>query len=231
MNLADFEKELKIKFKNPSLLKRALTHRSLLNEAKDKEVVSNERLEFLGDAILSFVVSNWIFNEFPKYPEGKMTNLRSNLVKTGTLAKISRKLKVGDYLLLSKGEKESEGYQKPTLLANTLEAVIGAIFLDQGIEAIERFIKNNFEVLLKEFVALGNFKDYKSLLQEKLQAQKKKSPVYKTVNEKGPEHNKTFTINVCYQKSGLIATGVGRSKQKAEQEAARMALEKLNLKK
>ncbi len=231
MNLTDLEKELKVKFTNPSFLERALTHRSFLNEVKNKEMVSNERLEFLGDAILSFVVSSWIFSEFPKYPEGKMTNLRSNLVKTGTLAKISKKLKIGDYLLLSKGEKESAGYQKPTLLANTLEAVIGAIFIDQGIEAIEIFIKNNFEDLLKKFVALGNFKDYKSLLQEKLQAQKKKSPVYKITNEKGPEHNKIFTINVYDPKSGLIATGVGKSKQKAEQEAAKMALEKLNLKK
>jgi len=231
MNLANLEKELKIKFKNPNLLKRALTHRSFLNEVKNKEVISNERLEFLGDTILSFVVSNWIFNKFPKYPEGKMTNLRSNLVKTGTLTKISRKLKIGDYLLLSRGEIESNGHQKPTLLANALEAVIGAIFLDQGIETAEKFIKNNFGTLLKELIILGNFKDYKSLLQEKLQAQKRKSPVYKTFNEKGPGHNKTFTINVYYQKGDLIATGVGKSKQKAEQEAARMALEKLNLKK
>ncbi len=230
MNLESFEKKLKIKFKDANILRKALTHRSFLNETKDKDLLSNERLEFLGDAILSFIVSNWIFDKFPKYLEGKLTNLRSNLVKTTSLAKISRKLNIGEYLLLSKGESESRGQQKPTLLANTLEAIIGAIFLDQGIEVTKEFIKRNFEPLLKELITLGTFKDYKSLLQEKLQAQKRKSPVYKTVKEKGPEHNKIFCVNV-YGEKELMATGEGKSKQKAEQEAAKIALEKLNLKK
>ncbi len=231
MNLQDIERKLKVKFKNPQILKRALTHRSFLNEIKDKQITSNERLEFFGDAILSFVVSDWIFKQFPNYLEGRMTNLRSKLVKTGTLAKVAKNLNIGEYLFLSRGERESKGQQKPTLLANALEAIIGAIFIDQGIEAVENFIKRNFKPLLKEFITLGNFKDYKSLLQEKLQAQKSKSPIYKTIKEEGLEHNKIFTLNVYSQKGELLASGKGKSKQKAEQDAAKLALEKLSLKK
>jgi ribonuclease-3 len=134
-HLAD---KLGLKFNNLNLLKEALTHRSYLNEVKEK-ISSNERLEFLGDAVLSFIISSWLFKKFPEYPEGKLTNLRSNLVKTSSLAKIAQKLKIGDYLLLSKGEKESQGQKNPTLLANTMEAIIGAIFLDQGNRNSQKF--------------------------------------------------------------------------------------------
>jgi ribonuclease-3 len=221
---------LGIKFNNLELLKEALTHRSYLNEFKNRNLQSNERLEFLGDAVLSFVVSTWLFKKFPQFFEGKLTSLRSNLVKTTSLTKVAQKLKVGDYLLLSKGEKEANGQQNPTLLANAMEAIIGAIFLDQGVQKAKDFIEIHFEPLLKEIMASGRLKDHKSLLQEKIQAQTSQSPAYKTVKEEGPEHNKVFTVSVIAE-GRLLATGAGKSKQKAEQQAAKQALEKLTSKK
>jgi len=221
-HLAD---KLGLKFNDLNLLKEALTHRSYLNEVKEK-ISSNERLEFLGDAVLSFIISSWLFKKFPEYPEGKLTNLRSNLVKTSSLAKIAQKLKIGDYLLLSKGEKESQGQKNPTLLANTMEAIIGAIFLDQGTETVKNFIKTHFNPLLEEIIKTGRLKDYKSLLQEKIQAQEKPAPIYKTIKEEGPEHDKIFTVNVIVENK-ILATGKGKSKQKAEQQAAKKALQSL----
>lgn len=229
-NLKDFEKILGIQFKNQQLLKEALTHRSYLNEFKKEPLNSNERLEFLGDAILSFVVSNWIFKKLPNFPEGKLTNLRSNLVKTGALAKVAKKIKIGEYLFLSHGEKESGGQENETLLANATEALIGALFLDQGIAIVSDFIKKQLTSILKETLISGRLKDYKSLLQEKVQANKGQSPVYLTEKEEGPEHDKIFTINVLLENK-ILAKGTGKSKQKAEQEAAKAALEKLGLKK
>lgn len=230
MNLNNLEKNLGFSFKNHELLKEALTHRSYLNEYKNQKIESNERLEFLGDAVLSFIVSSWLFEKFPNFPEGKLTSLRSGLVNTNALAKIGQKLKIGEYLLLSRGEKEAGGQRNPTLLANTLEALIGALFLDQKIENVKSFIINNFKELLDEIVSSGRLKDYKSLLQEKAQAKVGQSPTYKIIKEEGPEHNKIFTVNVLIEKQTL-AQGVGKSKQKAEQEAAKKALENLGSKK
>lgn len=230
MKIEKLQKNLKLKFKNLGLLKEALTHRSYLNEVKGRRIQSNERLEFLGDAILEFIVSEWLFKKFPQFPEGKLTSLRSNLVKTSSLAKIAKKLKVGNYLLLSKGEKESNGQQNPTLLANTLEAIIGAILLDQGLQPTKAFIFKNFKPLLNQIIQTGILKDYKSLLQEKTQAETSQAPLYKIVKEEGPEHNKTFTVNVLVQ-GVAIAQGKGKSKQKAEEDAAKKALEKLSTKK
>jgi len=229
-DLKEFEKILGIQFKNQQLLKEALTHRSYLNEFKKEHLESNERLEFLGDAILSFVVSNWIFEKLPNFPEGKLTNLRSNLVKTGALAKVAKKIKIGGYLRLSRGEKESGGQENETLLANATEALIGALFLDQGTIVVGDFIKKQLIFLLEETLNSGRLKDYKSLLQEKIQARKGQSPVYQTEKEEGPEHSKIFTINVLSENK-ILAKGTGKSKQKAEQEAAKAALEKLGLKK
>jgi len=227
MNLDNLIANLGVKFNNLQILKEALTHRSYLNEFKNRNFQSNERLEFLGDAVLSFVVSTWLFKKFPQFFEGKLTSLRSNLVKTTSLTKVAQKLKVGNYLLLSKGEKEANGQQNPTLLANAMEAIIGAIFLDQGVKTAKDFIEIHFEPLLKEIMASGRLKDHKSLLQEKIQAQTSQSPAYKTVKEEGPEHNKVFTVNVITE-GKFLATGSGKSKQKAEQQAAKQALEKLN---
>lgn len=222
-NFKDLEKNLGTKFKNKKLLIQALTHRSFLNETNQPDIESNERLEFLGDTILSFIISEWLFKQFPDYLEGDLTNIRSNLVRTTSLAKIAQRLKIGNYLLLSKGEKESGGQKNPTLLANTLEAVIGAIFLDQDLKTVKKFIRNNFSSALESLIRLGGLKDSKSLLQEKIQSETNFSPVYKTIKEEGPAHKKTFTVGV-FLNNKLLATGVGKSKQQAEEEAAKIAL-------
>lgn len=225
-NLKDLQDRLEVKFKDEELLKAALIHRSYLNEARIKNLRSNERLEFLGDSILSFIVSSWLYGDFPDFPEGNLTNIRSNLVKTDSLAIVAQKIGIGDFLLLSKGEKESGGQNNPVLLANMLEAIVGALFLDQGLKAVEKFVKSNLKELLRKLVQTGKFKDYKSLLQETIQAEIKNSPVYRTIKEEGPDHAKIFTIGV-YSQNKLIASGKGKSKQSGEEEAAKAALKKL----
>ena len=228
MKLALLEKKLGIKFKNQALLTQALVHRSYLNEANEANLQSNERLEFLGDVILSFVISQWLFERFPEYSEGNLTNLRSNLVKTEALAKISKKFDLGNYLFLSKGEKEAGGQKNPSLLANGLEALIGALYLDQGLEKVRKLVKTHFRSRLTQLVRSGEFKDAKSLLQEKLQAQFKQAPHYQVLKAEGPDHAKIFTVAVYHQKK-LLATGQGKSKQAAEEKAAALALEKIKL--
>lgn len=224
-NLKSLEKNLRVKFKNPQLLVKSLTHRSYLNEVKDRKRESNERLEFLGDSILSFIISDWLFQEHPEYPEGTLTNIRSNLVKTEALAQIAQKLKIGNYLFLSKGEEDSDGRNNPSLLADALEAVIGAIYRDQGYDRVKKFILDHFKSPLEKLLLSGKFKDYKSLLQEQLQAEKRQAPVYKTLKEEGPDHDKTFTVGV-FDEGRLLTKGKGKSKQSAEAAAAKTALEK-----
>jgi ribonuclease-3 len=222
---ASLEKEIGIKFNQRNLLKNAFIHRSYLNEVRKGTLESNERLEFLGDAVLEFIVSRWLFLKFPEYPEGVLTNIRSNLVNTKSLAKIAREMKLGQYLFLSKGEKESEGHKNPSLLANTVEALLGAIYLDRGIKAAKKFVIGRLNKDLKQLIKIGKFKDYKSVLQEKLQAREKRAPIYKILKESGPDHDKIFTVGVFDQKK-LIATAQGKSKQMAEEQAAKKALEK-----
>lgn len=225
-NLEKLQQRLGINFNNPQLLAQSLVHRSYLNEITGQELESNERLEFLGDAVLSFIVSHWLYQKFPNYKEGKLTNLRSNLVRTSTLAQIATQLKIGQNLLMSRGEKSAGGEKNQSLLANALEAVIGAIFLDQGVAKAESFIKTQLEPFLNEILSRGEFKDSKSLLQEKIQEKTQEAPIYKTLKEEGPDHDKTFTVGV-YSQEKLLAQGVGKSKQEAEEEAAKAAFEKL----
>lgn len=210
------------KFKNQSLLRQAFIHRSYLNEAKNKEL-SNERLEFLGDSILSFVVSQYLYHTYPNFEEGILTNLRAQLVNTKSLAETSQELGLGNLLILSKGEEESKGRQNQTILANSLESFIGALFLDQGIEKVTEFIMQTLIPKAEKFVTSRSFKDPKSLLQEKVQSKKRVSPVYKVMKEEGPPHLRTFTVGV-YSGNTLLAKGVGKSKHVAEEEAAKEAL-------
>lgn len=224
-NLKNLEKKLGIKFKNPKLLAQTLVHRSYLNEVTGRGIRSNERLELLGDSILSFIISEQLFKEFPDYPEGELTNFRSNIVRTSSLAQIAQELELGKYLLLSRGEQELGGSQNPSILADTLEAVIGAIYLDHGLGATQKFIEEKFTSLIEEITKKGEFKDTKSILQEKLQAETKQAPVYKTLKEEGPDHDKIFTIGV-YSQGKLLAKGKGKSKQIAEGEAAKTALKR-----
>lgn len=225
MNLSNFEESLGIAFRDKNLLEQALTHRSYLNENRDRPLVSNERLEFLGDAVLSIIVSNFLFQKFGQSSEGDLTSLRSALVKTQTLAKVAKNLHLGEYLLLSRGEEEGGGRKNPAILADAFEALIGSIFLDGGLDKTSIFLANNLLPLLPEIMKSRLLKDYKSLFQEKLQATKRISPTYKVLKTTGPAHDRIFTIGVFGEKK--LGQGQGHSKQEAEQEAARAALEKL----
>ncbi len=213
------------KINNANLLEEALTHRSFLNESKIK-VSSNERLEFLGDSILSFVVSTYLFKTYPEYNEGKLTNLRSLLVNTKTLAEISKECDLGSKLRLSKGEEESGGRENQSLLADTFEAYLGALFLDQGIIEAEKFIISSVIPRTEDFIQKNMLKDPKSRLQEYVQSKKQFSPIYKVLDEEGPAHARKFTVGVFVNEE-LIGEGKGKSKQEAEEQAASKALESI----
>jgi ribonuclease-3 len=215
-------------FKNQELFEQAFTHRSYLNEAR-KKVESNERLEFLGDSILSFVVSRHLYKEYPDCNEGMLTNMRSLLVNTKSLAEISGELGFGSHLKLSKGEEESHGRENQSLLADCYEAFIGALFIDQGLEPTVEFIAQTLFPKAKKFESRDALKDPKSLLQEYVQAQKHTSPVYKVLKEEGPAHAKIFTIG-AFVNDVQMGEGIGKSKQQAEEGAAKQALEKIKRK-
>ena len=210
-------------FKNPALFDQAFTHRSYLNEAKGT-VASNERLEFLGDSILSFLVSEYLYKEYPQYNEGILTNLRSLLVNTKNLGTMARSLGFGNLLKLSKGEHEAQGRENQSLLADSFEAFVGALFLDQGLEVVGDFVNETLLMGVKEFVEKKSFKDPKSLLQEHTQAKKLGSPQYQVTREEGPAHAKIFTVSVVVANK-VVGEGRGKSKQEAEEQAAKQALE------
>ncbi len=211
------------KFNDQKLFEQAFTHRSYLNETKEK-LSSNERLEFLGDSILSYVVSQNLFLKFPQFDEGILTNIRSLLVNTKNLALIAKELEFGNYLKLSKGEEESKGRQNQSLLADCLEAFIGALFIDQGIDAVSDFLSQVLLPKADEIVKGTSFKDPKSLLQELVQSRRLSSPVYKVLVETGPAHAKNFRIG-AHVGGNLISEGEGKSKKEAEEDAAFKALE------
>lgn len=211
-------------FKNQQLFNQAFIHRSYLNEAKEK-TTSNERLEFLGDSILSFVISSELFRRYPQFDEGILTNIRSLLVNTKTLAEIARSLGFGEFLKLSKGEEEAKGRENQSLLADSMEAYIGALFLDQGMEIVSSFIAGALFPRMDSIVEGKQFKDPKSLFQEYTQSTHHQSPVYKVLEEDGPSHAKIFTVG-AYVKDTLFGEGKGKSKQEAEEMAAKQALEK-----
>ena len=211
-------------FKNKDLLKQALTHRSWVNENSDNKG-TNERLEFLGDAILEFIVSKEIYSRFPNEEEGYLTALRSNLVNTKNLSEVAKKLEIGDIINLSKGEEDGGGRTNSSLLADTVEAIIGALFIDQGIEASEKFIQENILIDV-DIKARMPLKDPKSRLQEKVQSENLPAPRYQVISESGPAHNREFVIEVIVNGKQL-ATGTGKSKSEAEQDAASNALESM----
>jgi ribonuclease-3 len=216
---------LKLKFKNPKLLNRAFIHRSYLNEHKTYEGDSNERLEFLGDSVLSIVVSDFLFNKLPKSPEGELTQIRASLVRTETLGQIAGELNLGEYLLLSKGEEESGGRSNKSIMANTFEALIGAIYIDLGLEKASAFIEKQ---ILSKWLKLSTsaVSDNKSKLQEVLQRKYHQSPTYKLIDTWGPDHERNFKIGV-YLETIQLGEGVGKNKQTAAQNAAGDALSKI----
>ena len=222
-DFAKFEEIIGINFKNKDLLKQAFTHRSYLNEHKDSEIVHNERLEFLGDAVLELIVTEYLYHKYIDENEGDLTSYRAALVNADTMSSAAGKIKMNDFLLLSKGEAKDTGRARQIILANTIEALIGAIFLDQGYETAKYFISNNIFHLIDNIVAEKAWMDAKSNFQEAAQENENITPSYKTIKEEGPDHDKIFTVGVYLDKE-LVSVGTGKSKQEAEQVAAKTAL-------
>lgn len=223
----NFEKKTKVIFKNKKLLEQAFIHRSYINENPNTALSHNERLEFLGDAVLELVVTNFLYRKYPKYTEGELTALRSALVNAVIISEIATDVGMNDYLLLSKGEAKDNGKARQYILANTYEAYVGALYLDQGIEVVDKFINKTLLPKTEEIVSKKLWRDSKSLVQEKAQEFVNLTPSYKVLNETGPDHDKHFTVGI-YFGINLIAEGKGKSKQEAEQKAAEVALKVKN---
>lgn len=224
MDLSGFSTKIGVSFKNQAFLEEALTHRSYLNEHPDAER-HNERLEFLGDAVLELSATRFLFEKFPSKPEGELTAYRAALVNTFSLAEVAEALGTNDALRLSKGEKRDTGRARAVILANAFEAVVGAIYMDQGFEAADAFLNANLYPKLDEIIAKKAYQDPKSRFQEVAQDKRGITPAYKTIREDGPDHDREFTVGV-YLKDEEMGRGVGKSKQEAEQSAATDALEK-----
>jgi len=220
------ENILEVSFKNQNLFQEALIHRSYLNEHPECSLKHNERLEFLGDSVLELLVSEYLYKEFQR-PEGEMTNLRAALVNSETLGEIAKKLKIEDYLFLSKGEAKDTGRARTVLLANALEAIIGAIYLDKGLTEASRFIRKNILSALPDILKKEIIKDSKTQFQEISQERFRVTPRYEVLKEWGPDHAKRFLVGLYLNKT-IMAQGQGFSKQEAEEAAARKALQALN---
>jgi len=218
------EKKLNFEFKNKDLLAQAFCHRSYLNEKPGFYLFHNERLEFLGDAVLELIVTEYLYKNYPRKSEGELTSWRAALVNAKMLAKIAKDLDFNEFLLLSQGEAKETGKARQYILANTFEALIGALYLDQGIEKPHEFIKTYLIKELPEILEKGLFRDAKSRFQEEAQERVGITPTYEVLKEWGPDHVKHFTIGVFLEKE-KVAEGEGSSKQEAEEEAARQALE------
>ena len=225
-NLEILQKNIDYQFKNIELLKNALTHTSYAYEHNTK---SNEKLEFLGDSILEFISSDYIYKNYPKLKEGEMTKVRATVVCESSLYKIAKKHNFGDFLYTGKSEKVSKGNQKPAILADSVEAIIAGIYLDGGLESAKKFIIENLKDEIEIATKHVGIKDYKTVLQEKLQENGNIKIEYKIIKETGPNHDKTFEAEVLVE-GKKIATGIGKNKKHAEMEAARKALKQIQSK-
>ncbi|MFO1463636.1 MAG: ribonuclease III [bacterium] len=224
--LKEFEKKLGYRFRKKTLLKNALTHKSYANERRLEADDHNERLEYLGDAVLELIVSHLLMENYPQAAEGELSKLRASIVNEKTLANVAREHDLGEYLYLGKGEEMGAGREKASLLANALEAVLGAIYLDRGFKKAYKVIGRIALELFEQVGQEGFYKDYKTQLQERAQVLFKTVPKYKLVKESGPDHDKTFEINLLIR-GELMGVGIGKSKKNAEQAAAKEALEAL----
>jgi ribonuclease-3 len=222
----DCQKHLGISFRRESLLEQAFVHSSYLNENPGFAGSSNERLEFLGDAILDFIVAEKLYKEFPELPEGNLTEIRASLVCRDTLAEIAFSLKLGDWLLLGQGEEANGGRTRPSNLANAMEALVGALYLEQGMARARRFIFRQLKPRLDKIKAGKRTPNYKALVQELVQGQKRPTPVYRLVETAGPDHSKQFTVEILVE-GEVVGNGTGKSKKAAENQAARAAWKKL----
>ena len=225
-NLSKLEATVEYIFKDKNLLKESLTHRSYLNENPSWHLPNNERLEFLGDAVLELATTEELYNRYPESQEGDLTSYRAALVNYQMMATIAKEIGLENFVLLSRGEARDTGRARDVILANAMEALIGAIYLDSDYLRAKKFVKSFVLGHLAEVIAKGLYKDAKSLLQEKAQADLKVTPNYKVISEKGPDHAKIFEVGV-FLNDKMIAVGSGQSKQDAEVEAARKALETL----
>ena len=224
MNFNEFEEKIEYHFKDQRLLEQAFTHRSYINENRSQGREHNERLEFLGDAVLELVVTEYLFAKYPDKPEGNLTSYRAALVNTTSISQSATKLGMNEFLLLSRGEAKDTGRARQIILANAFEAVIGAIYLDQGYESAKKFIAEQLFHKTDEVVEKGLWQDAKSRFQEIAQEKNAVTPSYDVISQAGPDHDKRFVVGV-YLGEEQVATGEGRSKQEAEQVAAQRALE------
>ena len=221
-DINDLLKQLGVTFGDEKLRETAITHRSFLNENRRKKLVHNERLEFLGDAVLELVVTEYLYKTYDE-PEGVLTNWRSALVKTESLADTAAAIKLDDYIKLSRGEARGTARARKQIMANAMEALLGAIYLDQGYNVVQKFIAENIIVSLPGILKTGTWQDAKTKLQETVQEKESLTPTYDVVSEEGPDHDKVFTVGV-YAGEKLIGKGSGASKQSAQQSAAQKAL-------
>ncbi|MBI3888477.1 ribonuclease III [Candidatus Nomurabacteria bacterium] len=227
VKFSDFEKKIKVVFEDKNLLKQAFTHRSYINENGGATLSHNERLEFLGDAVLELIVTDFLYRKYPHYAEGELTALRSALVNAIIISEIASDIGMNDYLLLSKGEAKDNGKARQYILANTYEALVGAMYLDAGYEVTNKFITKTLLPQTEEIVNKKLWRDAKSLVQEKAQEFVSVTPAYKVLNQTGPDHDKHFTVGIYFGPE-LMAEGKGKSKQEAEQSAALAALKMKN---
>lgn len=225
--LNDLEKKLGYTFKNVGWLRQALTHRSYSHENRDPGPEDNERMEFLGDAVIDLVIRHLLMEIFPDRDEGELSKIRSGVVNEPTLAKIARSIQLGDHLFLGKGEEQSQGRDKSSILADAYEALIAAIYLDSGFGRVFEVIRGHFTFVLRDAASTDFLEDYKTKLQEYSQEQFKSIPNYVVEREVGPDHDKTFFVNLLLN-GKIISYGKGKSKKEAEQSAARSALNILN---
>ncbi len=223
IDFTEFEDKTRIVFKNKKLLTQAFIHRSYINENPGLELAHNERLEFLGDAVLELVVTDYLYKKYPTQTEGELTSYRAALVNAVIIGEIAGGLNMNDFLLLSRGEAKDTGKARQYILANTYEAFVGAVYLDQGYEAAEKFIDETLLPRADKIVSHKLWRDPKSLVQEKAQEYVGVTPAYKVLSEAGPDHDKHFTVGI-YFGTNVIAEGKGKSKQEAEQKAAENAL-------
>lgn len=222
-DFSTFEKKLGLNFKDKDLLTQAFVHRSYLNENPDFKLNHNERLEFLGDAVLELIVTEELYKQYPEKAEGELTNWRAALVNAKMLTSVAEELGFNDYLLLSRGETKETGKARQYILANTFEALIGSIYLDSGYEVSDKFIKKYLMNKLSEIIQTGSYKDAKSQFQEESQERMGITPVYKVIKEWGPDHQKQFIVGVFLGEE-KAAEGQGSSKQEAEEQAAKEGL-------
>jgi ribonuclease-3 len=224
--LTTLQKKLKIKFKNQALLEQALVHSSYINENPGITEGDNERLEFLGDAVLGLIIAEELYRRFPQFSEGEMTRMRSSLVRQDALSRLAKSIKLGDYLYLGKGEEGGGGRDKPANLSGALEALTAAIFLDRGLAVTRKFVLRLMSKKMAKALSRGVEVDYKTRLQETMQAKWQLKPKYRVIEALGPAHDRRFTVEVMGGDS-VLGRGSGKSKKAAETEAARIALDKL----